>query len=688
MSDLLQILQKYKDSRIALYGLGIETEKIIRRYGSQFLFTGLLDGYREEGSMYGMPVISFQEAAESGVKLILVVARPGSCRAIAKKMKQKCICNQIDLYDVRGRDLCADETVRYDLKNIEGITKSQLNQAMDAHSILSFDLFDTLIMRNTLFYTDIFDIMNSQLKSMGILIEDFSKKRTDAEKHLSRSRAPVLEEIYCYLLEENHVDGISAQMLAQMEWEIDLELVVPRRELCELAAEKYVQGKPVYIVSDSYYDKKRIERLLEKCGIDFYTELLISCEYGAGKTQTLFSILKEKITDRSCLHIGDDLAADVEAADRYGLDSCRIYSGIDLLEAAGYLGMWDHLSNLSDRIKAGIFTARLFNSPFWFENDERKIGIGNAFDLGYLLFAPMITDFVVWFQEQVVRHELKNIWFCARDGYLIKILYDELVGNDTSVYFLTSRIAVVRAGVENAEDIRYVGSMKFAGSLKEQLKERFGILLEDKNNGKQEAGQLTDYSDIILEQAAEHRRNYLAYIDGLHTGEGDLAFFDFVAKGTCQFFVQKLVPNHCRGFYFLQLEKENSGEKDLDIEPFYSTEELENSAIYENYYILETILTSGQPSVSGFDTKGRALYAQETRSREDLECSSVVQEGIRSYFHTYLNLCPKGERIGNKKLDERMLELIHGIEVMDDAFRGMIVEDPFFNRCTEMGDLL
>ncbi len=172
MSDLLQILQKYKNSRIALYGLGIETEKIIRRYGSQFLFTGLLDGYREEGSMYGMPVISFQEAAESGVKLILVVARPGSCRAIAKKMKQKCICNQIDLYDVRGRDLCADETIRYDLKNIEGITKSQLNQAMDAHSILSFDLFDTLIMRNTLFYTDIFDIMNSQLKSMGILIEE------------------------------------------------------------------------------------------------------------------------------------------------------------------------------------------------------------------------------------------------------------------------------------------------------------------------------------------------------------------------------------------------------------------------------------------------------------------------------------------------------------------------------------
>lgn len=688
MSDLLQILQKYKHSKIALYGLGIETEKIIDRYGRQFLFTGLLDGYREEGSMYGLPILSFQEAAESGVKLILVVARPGSCRAIAKKMKQKCICNQIDLYDVRGRDLCVDETVRYDLKNAEGITKSQLQQEMDAHEVLSFDLFDTLIMRNTLFYTDIFDIMDSRLKSMGISMEDFSKKRTDAEKQLSRFGAPVLEEIYRYLLEKYHVDGISAKMLAQMEWETDLELVIPRQELCELAAGKYLQGKPVYIVSDSYYDKNQIGQMLEKCGINFYTESLISCEYGTGKTQNLFEKLKEKIAGRSCLHIGDDTTADVEAALCHELDACRIYSGADLLEAVGYLGMWDHLRNLSDRIKAGIFTARLFNSPFWFENDERKIGIGKAFDLGYLLFAPMITDFVVWFWEQVQRHGLQNIWFCARDGYLIKMLYDELAGNDSSVYFLTSRIAVVRAGVENEEDIRYVGSMKFAGSLKEQLQERFGILLKDKSSGKPEGEQLSDYSDIILEQAPEHRRNYMAYIDSLHTGEGDIAFFDFVAKGTCQFFVQKLVPNHCRGFYFLQLEKENAGEKELDIEPFYSTEELENSAIYENYYILETILTSGQPSVSGFDANGKALFAQETRNREDLECSGVVQEGIRSYFHTYLHLCPEGERMGNKKLDEVMLELIHGIEVMDDAFRKMVVEDPFFNRSTGMGDLL
>lgn len=43
------------------------------------------------------------------------------------------------------------------------------------------------------------------------------------------------------------------------------------------------------------------------------------------------------------------------------------------------------------------------------------------------------------------------------------------------MYWRTSRIAAIRAGVENEEDIRYVGNMKFSGSLFEQLEERLGL---------------------------------------------------------------------------------------------------------------------------------------------------------------------------------------------------------------------
>ena len=40
--------------------------------------------------------------------------------------------------------------------------------------------------------------------------------------------------------------------------------------------------------------------------------------------------------------------------------------------------------------------------------------MNNAYDLGYLFFAPMISNFVIWFDEQVKCDHLQNIWFCAR----------------------------------------------------------------------------------------------------------------------------------------------------------------------------------------------------------------------------------------------------------------------------------
>ena len=333
--------------------------------------------------------------------------------------------------------------------------------------------------------------------------------------------------------------------LAELEWTVDYDLVVPRQELCDLVEEIHRQGKEIYIVSDTFYTKEQLVKLLKKCKIGFYTDIFASCEYKTAKTGDLFKKVKEWVGERKCLHIGDDLVADVESARRYGIMTCHIYSGIDLLELVGYLGLWDSIKGLADRIKMGMFVSKIFNSPFQFEKGERKVAIQNAYDLGYLLFAPIISDFVIWFEEQVKNYNLSNIWFCARDGYLIKRMHDELHGSKESIYFLTSRTAAVRAGIENEEDIEYVCGMKFSGTTEEQLWERFGIFKQDEADYYDACSKsLIDYSDVILSKAHTDRKNYQRYIDKLHMAEGDIAFFDFVAKGTTQMYVQRLTENH------------------------------------------------------------------------------------------------------------------------------------------------
>ncbi len=688
MSDLQKFLVEYRDCKIAIYGLGAETERVLKEIGDCVQVVGLLDSYQNSGSLYGKPIISLEEAILESVRLILVAARPGSCRAIAKRIGGMCREKQIALFDIRGNDLCDAKRVVYDFKKVPGYTKSQVMQKALTYDAVSFDLFDTLIMRQVLFPGDVFEVVDDRLRQHGIIIEDFPAKRMASEKELSRDRAPRLSEIYTHMKQAYQLSEIEPEQMAVLEWEIDCGLIVPRREVCRLLSDLEARGKKVYIVTDSYYNKKQITRILRKCGITHYTDVFVSCEYGIGKTQGLFQEFKEVVDVWSYLHVGDDVAADVESAEKNGISACRLYSGMDFLEQAGYMGLWDYTEYLSDRIRIGMFAANVFNSPFQFETQECRIGVHTAYDIGYVFFAPMICDFVLWFREQAEQFQLENILFCARDGYLVKQLYDELCNQISSVYFLTSRMAAIRAGMESEEDIRYVGNMKFSGSLFRQLEERFGIQVSREEGQENARTELSDYMSEILERAVVSRQNYLTYIEKLDLKSGGAGFFDFVAKGTTQMYMGRMMEQHLKGIYFLRLEKEQMAGKDLDIVSFYDTEEMNNSVIFKDYYILETMLTAPMPSVREFDADGNPVYAEETRRESDIRCFQEAQEGIRGYFREYLKVCPISARRVDKKLDEVFLTLIHGIEITDSDFLNLKVEDPFFNRMTDMIDML
>lgn len=109
---------------------------------------------------------------------------------------------------------------------------------------------------------------------------------------------------------------------------------------------------------------------------------------------------------------------------------------------------------------------------------------------------------------------------------------------------------------------------------------------------------------------------------------------------------------------------------------------------FEHYYILETILTSEEPSIIEFDDNGSPIYAEESRTGEDKACIRKVQEGILDYFRQYIKFCPGAERTINRKLDASCLKLISDLEITARDFRSLRVEDAFFHRMTEMTDIL
>lgn len=679
MTELEKVLQQHKGCKIALYGLGTETGRFIDEWGGRISIIGLLDGFCEDGDLYGYPILPHQAVVEQGVTLIIVVARPGSCRAIAKRTGGMCREHGIALFDVRGRNLLEGTAVSYDFSGVQGGSKAELLKKIDEAEIVSFDLFDTLITRQVYSYTDIFELAGCEWKRRGICIPDLARLRLEAEKELSKTAAPVLENIYAYVLRKAGGNFVSESQLAEMEWTVDFRAMIPRHEVCGIFRDTVAAGKRVVITTDSYYRKDRIEQILGRFGLEGYEKLFVSCEYGMSKTQGLFDEVCA-LKGGKILHIGDDHAADTEAAEKRGILTYRLFSGADLSDALGGMGMEEHISSLSDRVKAGLFISRMFNSPFWFENGGSRVSVPDAGGTGYLFCAPMITDFVLWLQGRLKNQAFRQILFCARDGYLMGRLYRKIDADTKSIYFLTSRTAAIRAGMESEEDIAYVDSMKFSGSPEEALWARFGIDRMDAEGHMRKA--------LILDRAGSHKLNYKKYIEKTGILDEKIAMFDFVAKGTAQLYLGRLFCQRVKGFYFLQLEPEFMADKGLDIEPFYPDEERDTSAIFDNYYILETVLTSPYPQMEEFDRNGNPGFAEETRSERDIQCLKRTQEGIEQYFDDYIRLLPEEAREVNRKLDESFLSLVNKVLILDGDFRALRVEDPFFGRMTDIKDVM
>ncbi len=553
-------------------------------------------------------------------------------------------------------------------------------EKIDAAEVVSFDLFDTLVMRKVRSYTNLFELLDLRLRERGICIPDFVRLRVSAEKELSRNRAPRLQQIYKYVLKKTGGNFITASELARLEWEMDGAVLLAREEMCEVFHEAVSAGKHVVITTDSYYSLEQIRVILDRFGLTGCDQVFVSCEYETSKAQELFQILRDRYKTRKILHVGDDEVSDIKMASAKKMDIYRVLSGEELFDALGGLGVESETETISDRLKTGMFISHIFNSPFWFEEEARALSVSDTFQIGYLFCAPVITDFVLWMKEQTEIQKFKQILFCARDGYLVGRLFRKAVPEMKSVYFLTSRTAAIRAGVENEKDIAYVDSMKYFGAEEEAWKVRFGIVPDGRNE--------TERSKEILIKADMQRDNYKKYIEKLNIQNGDIALFDFVAKGTVQMYLQKLFSQHIKGFYFLQLEPEFMVDRGLEIQPFYLDEEKDTSMIFDHYYILETILSSPYAQMEGFDGDGNPLFAAETRSEKDIRCLERAQEGIFTYFEDYLSILPEGARQGNKRLGEQFLSLVNKIQIKDEDFLALKVEDSFFNRMTEITDLL
>ncbi len=611
MKDIISYLSS---KRIAIYGTGNNAKIASRNLNDESIIC-YLDGSRNSGEFNGREIISIDKILELNIQVIFIAAEIHIEKIIYERIYEFCNKNGIMIYGMHGRNL--DETFSCDLYGYDkAITKEKLLDEIEKHEVISFDVFDTLLMRRTLLSDDVFEIVGSCAKKQEINVSRFKMLRKRAEANVLNTNH-TLDSIYDEIYRISDINADDIEKLKQLELIIEESCVIPRHDMIDVFNYVKALKKKIFIISDMYLPRDFIGYLLNKNGICGFTDVFVSGEYGVRKSQGLFDVYKSNIGNKlSCLHIGDHSLADGIWANVSGIDACIIPSSYKILEMSNMCEALHYANNVNERSMLGMLAATIFNSPFSLMADGRPV-VRDIGQFGYCFVAPFLMGYILWLIKYCLITAPDKLLFAARDGYLLKNLYDdacELLGmaiGNRSIYFLTSRKAAIRAGLISEDDLINVKNW----SENNLIMEFFGLEEETE----------------VLKKSEYYRNGYLKYVEALGIKNYEkVVFIDFDSCGTSQYYLSKFLPFKITGAYVWNYI--GSLQVFPEIDSF-----IEDSENVKEGILLESILSSSDTTLEGFDEKGIPLFAESNINIHE-EYIGKAQDEIREYFRDYLGV--------------------------------------------------
>ncbi len=443
-----------------------------------------------------------------------------------------------------------------------------LGDINDNTKVVSFDVFDTLIVRDVNEPTDVFRIMEEKLDIPG-----FYEKRIEAERAARRNKQDTTEvnidEIY------RAYDGISsekAKEYIEKELQTEISLCHPNLDIMPL----YEQCKDKYkviIVSDMYLPADMMEKLLNNCSVTGYEKIYVSCDaerskYDAGE---LFDFISDDlgINTDEITHIGDDFKSDYMNARKKRIHTMKIRK--------------QKTNRLISRYKLPLYkNFEQFDVIYNYINNTAPRNKGFYYRFGYENFGILLWGFCKWLLDRMTKEGIQQVLFIARDGYIIKEVYD-LMGYSEIIpshYFeMSRRSAIVASSL--SKDLTYIemlDSLRLPARIKiSQLFDAWGLeasqyksRIERHEIDADEIFALSElpqneriiqlYDDLkndIRVNAESEYKYFLEYLDQFNFN--NTAIVDIGWSGTIQRELQKTLKEEKRNCkihgYYLALDK-------------------------------------------------------------------------------------------------------------------------------------
>lgn len=656
--------QMASERKTAIYGTGA-IACLLLNGGCYEQIAGVM-AVRQPGTRFcGKVILSEEKLLKKKITQIVVAAKVRNYEVITERIADFCEENGILLRGANGRNLVQWYSVKTLRQNrfdriYFALDANRLRAEIDSHEAVSFDVFDTLVMRKVLYPSDVFYIVGQKAENINISPDEFVDKRNQADWQNQYEKN--IFGIYHTLQDMLMLTDKERDHLMNLELETERQLLVCRQEVVECFWYACAQEKKVYLISDMYLPEAVLGRLLTSLGIVGYEKLLVSCDFQCSKTTGLFQIYKEMVHEERCLHIGDNKLADGAASKVEGIDVFLIRSAFGLLSVSNLRTLTGFVETIREQNALGLLLSRIFNSPFAFHEGQGVIQVGTYREWGFRFLGIYVTAYFDWLVRKLKESRIDKMLFSTRDGYLFYHLYNWYRENvdgalPEAVYFKTSRRICYLASLTDEEHIDFYLKYDDVYEPQELLEKRFLIdrteTVPCENMDRRAYVML--YKDKILRKAAVVRQQYLSYMSvlGLHENM-EYGFFDSYCRGTVQALLEQFVPFELHGLY---LGKIHNTRKLKKVQSFYEDqgEYLRLDDINVRRTLMEYCFSSPETNIVGMDDDGKFLYAREYRTDRDIRHMLDIQEGVRDYFVEYYSSFPMGKETMGGSLPNAVL---------------------------------
>ncbi len=475
---------------------------------------------------------------------------------------------------------------------------NKIKDIIKNNEIISFDIFDTLLVRPYYKPEDLFLHLEllENVPNFGILrkaADDTEIKKTVIGEEIS------LNGIYNNLPQQY-------QYLKEKELELEYQTLQVNQEIFDIFNYAKSLNKKIIITSDMYLPYEFVEKLLNKNGIIGYQKIYLSSKENKTKRSSLLykKITEDfKISPNKIFHIGDNKNSDYLIPQQIGINSF-LYPKIMtqfLNDNKSFFSLLRKKQiSLGTSITLGICAIN------WVKRKEEK---NYFYNFGFNIAGIANYIFCDFINKQAISNKIDHIFFAARDGYTLeksfKIFNSNIAANYVTLNRFQKKIEkfIHNKALNNDEQLQIILFLKQIFPENETIK-KCNI---DTDNIQE---FIVKNCNVLKDLLSQYQKKFYSYIsDKISEKEKNIMVADSITstfsaallakqilqdKNIFSISLQtraKTIPKEIKSLYLLKLKTKYDG--------------------FENWNLMEYFFSAPTPQVLGIDFNEEFIYDKE-----------------------------------------------------------------------------